>query len=303
METDLHVKPTSKHQYLHIKSCHPNHCKTAIPYSQALRVKRICLEWENLLLRLNQLKHYLARGGYSEQLLDCEINRAIDTSGNSSPSISNQRNSNRVPLVVTYHRNLPKLEQTIRHYHYILQDSERLREAIPSLPINAFRRPRNLRDLLVRAIISPEKSDVPGNFRCEARRCKTCPILVTTDMFTSSVTGERFNLKLRASCKTSNIIYLIQCRRCGLQYVGETGQPLHYRMNGHRFDISHGRIDESPVAAHFNSEGHSETDLSVMVIDVCWKKDTILRKIRESRWIRTLDTSWPSGMNLRIDGL
>ena len=85
--------------------------------------------------------------------------------------------------------------------------------------------------------------------------------------------------------------------------MGETGQPLHYRMNGHRFDITHGRIHESPVAAHFNSAGHDERDLSVMVIDVCWRRDAILRKIRESRWIRTLDTSWPSGMNLRTDGL
>ena len=30
VETDLHVKPTSRHQYLHPKSCHPKHCKTAI---------------------------------------------------------------------------------------------------------------------------------------------------------------------------------------------------------------------------------------------------------------------------------
>ena len=53
-------------------------------------------------------------------------------------------------------------------------------------------------------------------------------------------------------------------------------------MNGHRFDITHGRTNESLVAAHFTSEGHTETDLSVMVIDVCWRKDTVLGKIRES---------------------
>ena len=230
VETDLHVKPTSKHQYLHTKSCHPKHCKTAIPYSQALRIKRICSERENLSLRTEQLKYHLSRRGYSEQLLDSEINRAINTSTDSSSSRSNRRNSNRVPLVVTYHPNLPRLEKTIRRYHHILQDSDRLRQAFPSLPIIAFRRPRNLRDLLVRAATSPNTGNPPGNFRCEARRCKTCPILVTTDTFASSVTGERFKLKLRASCKTSNVIYLIQCRRCGLQYVGETGQPLHSRM-------------------------------------------------------------------------
>ena len=187
-------------------------------------------------------------------MLDLEFNRATNTSDDSSSSRSNRRNSDRVPLVVTYHPNLPMLERTIRCYHHILQDSERLRQAIPSLPIIAFHRPRNLSDLLVHAVISPETRDPPGNFRCEARRCKTCPILVATDTFASSMTGEHFKLKLRASCKTTNVIYLIQCRRCGLQYVGETGQPLHSRMNSHRFDIAHGHIDESPVAAHFTSD-------------------------------------------------
>ena len=123
-------------------------------------------------------------------------------------------------------------------------------------------------------------------------------------MFSSSVTGECFKLKLRTSCKTTNVIYLIQCSRCGLQYVGETGQPLHTQMNSHRFNIAHGRIDESPVVAHFTSEGHTEADLSVMIINRCWKKDAILRKIRKSRWIRTsLKTFRPSGMNQRTDGL
>ena len=216
---------------------------------------------------------------------------------------SNRRNSNRVPLVVTYHPNLPRLEQTIRRYHHILQDSDRLRQPFPSLPIIAFHRWRNLRHLLVCAAISPNTSNPPGNFLCKARRCNNCPILVTNDTFASSVTGERSKLKLRASSKMFNVIYLIQCRRCGLQYVGETGLPLHSRMNSHRFNISHGCIHKYPVAAHFTSEGHTDSDLAVMIIDRCWKEDTILRKIREIRWIRTLETFWPSGMNQRTDGL
>ena len=39
--TDLHVKPTDTHQYLRIHNCHPHHCKTSIPYSQALCLCRI----------------------------------------------------------------------------------------------------------------------------------------------------------------------------------------------------------------------------------------------------------------------
>ena len=44
VETDLHVKPTDSHQYLQSCSCHPFHCKKGIPYSQALRLDRICSE-------------------------------------------------------------------------------------------------------------------------------------------------------------------------------------------------------------------------------------------------------------------
>ena len=40
--TGLCSKPTDCHQYLHYESCHPDHTKRSIVYSQALRLKRIC---------------------------------------------------------------------------------------------------------------------------------------------------------------------------------------------------------------------------------------------------------------------
>ena len=174
---------------------------------------------------------------------------------------------------------------------------------IPASPLIAFRRPRNLRDLLVRASLNDIQNETPGNRPCGAAGCKTCPILTATDEFTTKKTGQKFKMKFAASCKSSNIIYLITCRRCGLQYVGETGHPLHGRINGHRFNIAHRRTEESPVAAHFNGEGHSQADMVVAVIDQLYSRDPCLRKIRESRWIRTLGTSHPSGMNLRVDSL
>ena len=44
LSTDLFCKPTDTHQYLHKKSCHPWHTKKAIPFGQALRLRRICSE-------------------------------------------------------------------------------------------------------------------------------------------------------------------------------------------------------------------------------------------------------------------
>ena len=106
-----------------------------------------------------------------------------------------------------------------------------------------------------------------------------------------------------ASCKCSNIIYLMTCRRCGQQYVGKTGQLLHYRVNGNHFNIVHRRTGESPVAEHFTSDGHSQANMVVAVIDQLYSHDPCLHKIRESRWIRTLGNSHPPGMNLRVDSL
>ena len=174
-----------------------------------------------------------------------------------------------------------------------------MKAASPSPLLISYRRPKNLKDLLVHAEVSTGPRETPGNSPCGRPRCKTCPILVTTDQFSSKTTGKQY----QATCKSSNLIYLISCKRCGLQYVGETEQASNERMNGHRFDIVNKKIDDKPVAAHFNSPQHTLEDLQVMVIEQLWKRDTPLRKIRESKWITLLQTYQPLGINLRQDRL
>ena len=72
-------------------------------------------------------------------------------------------------------------------------------------------------------------------------------------------------------------------------------------MNNHRADITHRRTYEKPVAQHFTTSGHSVEDMGVLVIETLWREDPVLRKIRESKWIRALETSCPKGMNLRVN--
>ena len=56
IETVLFVKPTDSHQYLQSSSCHPFHCKKGIPYSQTLRLNRICSETNSFDKRCNDLE-------------------------------------------------------------------------------------------------------------------------------------------------------------------------------------------------------------------------------------------------------
>ena len=58
-ETDLYVKPTDSDQYLLSSSCHPFYCEKGMPYSQALRLKRICSKNEFFDKRCNDLEKYL----------------------------------------------------------------------------------------------------------------------------------------------------------------------------------------------------------------------------------------------------
>ena len=60
IETDLYTKRTDKHPYLLASSCHPQDTKRAIPFSLALRLRRICSDPDNYKLRTNELIDYLA---------------------------------------------------------------------------------------------------------------------------------------------------------------------------------------------------------------------------------------------------
>ena len=55
LSTSVHYKPTDSHSYLLHSSSHPSHVKNAIPYSQFLRLRRLCsdgvaLKWKECLI-------------------------------------------------------------------------------------------------------------------------------------------------------------------------------------------------------------------------------------------------------------
>ena len=75
IKTDLYVKPTDTHQYLHSSSCHSYHCKKGIPYSQTLRLNRICSDSTFLDRRCNDLERWLLKRGYKEKKVRKQVLR------------------------------------------------------------------------------------------------------------------------------------------------------------------------------------------------------------------------------------
>ena len=100
---------------------------------------------------------------------------------------------------------------------------------------------------------------------------------------------------------TKNIIYLISCQKCGIQYVGETSQALRSRMNNHRQRLN--KMCDLFLYQHFCSNGHSEDDIAIMPIEeVSLEEGECLSLAskqlqREEYWYKELATIYPYGLN------
>ena len=99
------------------------------------------------------------------------------------------------------------------------------------------------------------------------------------------------------SCITENLIYLITCRKCHVQYVGETGRRLRDRLNNHKSTIK--RKENTPISIHFNSPNHSILDLEIVGIEkIANQLNSInIRKTKEKEWQARLETTYPKGLN------
>ena len=93
--TDLHIKSTDRHQYLHYTLSHPHHTKKSIVYSQALRVSQICSFEENFKRSRNQMKLWFLNMGYPKRLIDTKVEKVKFpcTTRNEKKRYRNERNS------------------------------------------------------------------------------------------------------------------------------------------------------------------------------------------------------------------
>ena len=110
IKTDLYIKETDRHQYLHYSSSHPNHTKQPIVFSQALRMKRICSEEEEFKTHIGEMKSWFQKRAYPEKIIDKELGKV---SFSYRGSKSNRKNKG-IPFVVTYHPLLQERSNIIR---------------------------------------------------------------------------------------------------------------------------------------------------------------------------------------------
>ena len=105
-----------------------------------------------------------------------------------------------------------------KHWHIISTDPN-LKVHLSQPPRVVFKRPQNLRNMLVRSdsppdprpnsqsVLSPVE---PGNYKCN--NCQQCHFTRKTKIFYHPHTGKVFRIRGVISCKTNNVIYMLKCQ-------------------------------------------------------------------------------------------
>ena len=136
------------------------------------------------------------------------------------------------------------------------------------------------------------------------QKCRYCPKINHSGFTISKTTGRKFYTMVNVNCQSSNLIYLITCKHCSVQYVGQTKNRLLTRFQGHHFDIQN--QNDTTVSRHYNKcpsqparfDGLEISVLRFMRSRADSRSGQIERDREESRWIHRLATVVPQGLNL-----
>ena len=316
LQTTLYTKPTDRQSYLHNKSYHPSSCKRSIAYSQALRIKRICSEAPEFEQHTKKLSAKLVQRGYDQKLVDEQIDKARQTDRLDLLKPKDPTPPAKNILAVTYNKGLPNLKKAIDDNWNILSINPTLAPLFREKPILAFRRNRNLQNLVCKHKLKNNKpvQKVPKKHG-KCRPCltdpknKCCKQMTSTTHFTNRKTGRKFQIFHNLNCRSSKVIYLIECTLCGNKpYVGKSETASNLRTNNHRHDAK--KPDSIMIDKHFyETPGHDfEKHAKITLIEQLRNAENMTKEEitfnlekREDFWMIKLNTLQPDGFNIALN--
>ena len=261
LETDLYVKPTDRNTYLPYNSAHPKHCMSGLPYGQFLRIRRICTRTTDFEKHAAKKAAQLLQHNYPRDLLLDSFMRARNKDRIellTKRSIETPDNQpEKVFLTTCYNQNYGVLRDQVESTWDLLGRSCSTRFIRDKNLVVGYRRPKNMRDFLVRArlptVPTPETQPIAKRTRekCENPSCRYCSRINTTGKIRAAWDKKTHTVMRNVNCHSNNLIYCITCKTCHKQYVGQTKNSLRQRFVSHFYLIGHKKLDHE-VPRHFN---------------------------------------------------
>ena len=137
-------------------------------------------------------------------------------------------------------------------------------------------------------------------------RTLCCKQVVYTTTFRSNQTNRIFQIYHNLNCKSKYVIYLVECTKCKIQYVGKTETEFNIRLNNHRKDVW--KPDGISASRHFSGKSQNFNTHAKFIlieqmcqIDIDREKNKERLKQRENFWILTLETITPKSLNQELN--
>ena len=240
--------------------------------SQILRFHRICTQQSDFKIACKILFTALKKRGYTRTFLRKTFDTFLE--------VKERDESPRIALVSTY-STLSKIanRKIKRNFE---NRTENLLDEYKIIP--AYRKNKNLKDYLVKSKL--QQTDRPTLKKPEYFK----PKQQVKNRSTNTMIGITQNIQ----ATTKNCVYLITCKKCNLQYVGETRNTIADRLNQHRYNINNAR-EMSLVVQHFMTHGIGAMEVCGLQSDQNWTEGE--RRFSERQWILKLNTTFPQGLN------
>ena len=242
--TKWYRKPSNKNILVHALSSHPSHVKKALVRNMFRTAKNVCTGRDEKKESLLLARQIAISNGYKNLVTVRPLTRGA-THINQNHNIPGT--GDKVPFRLPFISNEVSfaIKRCLRNSG--LGDFVRIIE----IPPNTLRR-QLIRNRLYDRL-------------CMTQDCMICP---------NGRDGD---------CMTSGTIYLISCRTCGDEYIGETGRPLCVRIREHLDGKLKSRTS-TPLGAHRVGR-HNGDDFEVTVKILGHESKTSARKTLEAFWI------------------
>jgi hypothetical protein len=129
-------------------------------------------------------------------------------------------------------------------------------------PQVVFKRYLNMADKLINSKI-PTNAPVMNFSDACGRNCQVCPFMKYAESVISLDGKETIKIVGQNSCRTTNVVYLLICNKCGFQYGGQTETRFSVRFASHKWQS---RQSGYALNDHFLKTGHCIEDFGAFVL-------------------------------------
>ena len=184
-----------------------------------------------------------------------------------------------------------------KHWH-VLQVNPELKERFQSSPIITFRKNKNLKQIIRTSTIEHNKKLIRSNNKVNGKsspclsntRTLCCKQIVSTTSFKSNQTNRVFKIFHNINCKSTFLIYLLECNICNTQYVGKSEATFNIRFNNHRKDVKD--PNALPADKPFTLPGHYfNKNAKFTLIEKLTNTSKVATEILKER-IKNLENFW-----------